>query len=161
MRLRGCSVDKTARRFVLHPNTIREWIKRFQTHPEVQGFFGKAPFQKIGDAVRWLVHEIRSLCPEKEFGSRRIAMAIVRAGIQLSRSSVQRILREQMPQRPGPGVASAATADPLPPAIPHHILRPRTRHRTWHLDLTTFEFFWVRFHVLHSAVQGLDYSCGG
>jgi transposase InsO family protein len=146
IRLRGLSVEQAARRFVLHPNTIRDWIKRFQTHPEVKGFFGKAPFHRIAAAVRWLVHEIRALCPEKEFGTRRIAMAIVRAGVQLSRSSVQRILREKRPERPTPQ-AAASLRDPAPQAVPHGILRPRIRNRTWHMDLTTFEFFWLRFHV--------------
>ncbi len=103
MRLRGWSIEETARCFVLHPNTLRDWLRRFDGRASVKDFFGKAtPFNKISDAARWLVHEIRALCPEREFGTRSIAMAIVRAGLKLSRSSVQRILREKKPERPKP-----------------------------------------------------------
>ena len=145
MRLRGLSVEQVAERYVLHPNTIRGWIKQFRTGRDVGAFFGKAPFNKIGDAGRWLVHEIRRLCPEREFGTRSIAMEIVRAGIQLSRSSVQRILREKKPAAPIP--SKAATAKDTAMVEPHHILRPEKPNRTWHMDLATIDFLWVRFYV--------------
>ena len=145
MRLRGLSVDQAAERYVLHENTIRGWIRQFRTGRDVGAFFGKAPFNKIGDAGRWLVHEIRRLCPEREFGTRSIAMAIVRAGIQLSRSSVQRILREKKPA--APTAAKPAAVDNESRVTPHHILRPEKPNRTWHMDLMTIDFFWVRFYV--------------
>jgi len=145
MRLRGLSVEQAAERYVLHPNTIRGWIKQFRTGRDVGAFFGKAPFNKIDDAARWLVHEIRRLCPEREFGTRSIAMAIVRAGIQLSRSSVQRILREK--KSAAPTAAKPAAVDNESRVTPHHILRPEKPNRTWHLDLMTINFFWVRFYV--------------
>jgi hypothetical protein len=71
-------------------------------------------------------------------------MAIVRAGIQLSRSSVQRILREKKPVAPAPA-KPVFTKDPATDVKPHHILRPEKPNRTWHLDLMTVDFFWVRF----------------
>jgi transposase InsO family protein len=145
MRLRGLSIDQAAERYVLHPNTIRGWIRQFRTGRDVGAFFGKAPFNKISDAARWLVHEIRRLCPEREFGTRSIAMAIVRAGIQLSRSSVQRILREKKPAAPAQAKPAAVEKDFG--ITPHHILRPTKPNRTWHLDLMTIDFFWVRFYV--------------
>ncbi len=145
MRLRGLSVEQAAERYVLHPNTIRGWIRQFRTGRNIGAFFGKAPLNKINDAVRWLVHEIRRLCPEREFGTRSIAMAIVRAGIQLSRSSVQRFLHEKKPA--APVTAKSASAKDAPQAEPHHILRPEKPNRTWHLDLMTIDFFWVRFYV--------------
>ncbi len=145
MRLRGLSVEQAAERYVLHPNTIRGWIRQFRTGRDVGTFFGKAPFNKISDAGRWLVHEIRRLCPEREFGTRSIAMAIVRAGIQLSRSSVQRILREMKPAAPVQARPEAIETESE--VVPHHILRPEKPNRTWHLDLMTIDFFWVRFYV--------------
>ena len=30
---------------------------------------------------------------------------------------------------------------------PHHILRPEKPNRTWHMDLATIDFLWVRFYV--------------
>jgi transposase InsO family protein len=72
-------------------------------------------------------------------------MAIVRAGIQLSRSSVQRILREKKPAAPAQAKPAAVEKDFG--ITPHHILRPTKPNRTWHLDLMTIDFFWVRFYV--------------
>lgn len=118
----------------------------------MKAFFGEAPFNRLSDAVRHVVHEIRRLCPEREFGTRSIAMAIVRAGIKLSRSSVQRILREKPPK---PNPRGAVSAKPAPPTVPHGILRPRAISRTWHLDLTTFEFFWARYYVA-AVVDGFS-----
>ena len=153
MRLRGLSPEQAAERYVLHPNTIRGWIKQFRRGRDVGAFFGNAPFNKIGDAARWLVHEIRRLCPEQEFGTRSIAMVIVRAGIRLSRSSVQRILRERKPAAPAPAKPDAA--DNETQVVPHHILRPEKPNRTWHLDLMTVDFFWVRFYVA-AVVDGFS-----
>jgi transposase InsO family protein len=145
MRLRGLSVEQAAERYVLHPNTIWGWIRQFKTGQDVGSFFGKAPFNRISDAGRWLVHEIRRLCPEREFGTRSIAMAIVRAGIQLSRSSVQRILREKRPAAPAP--AKPAAVENEARDVPRHILRPKKPNRTWHLDMMTVDFFFVRYYV--------------
>jgi transposase-like protein len=101
MRLRGWSIDETAGHFAVHKNTISAWVKELETDPKSTLFTGVTPFNKIGDAARILVRAIRELCPEREFGTRSIAMRIIRAGIQLGRSSVQRILREKKPTAPG------------------------------------------------------------
>jgi transposase len=144
MRLRHWTVEQTAKRFQIHTNTVRHWLKQFNLSPTAPLFTGAAPFNKLSEAVEWLVHEIRALCPEPEFGTRKIAAQIVRVGIQLSRSSVQRILRKPKPPRPPkPATAEEATE----PVIPHHILDPKKPNRTWHLDLATIEFLFVRFYV--------------
>ncbi|MCZ7646130.1 MAG: DDE-type integrase/transposase/recombinase [Planctomycetota bacterium] len=136
MRLAGLSVKEASQRFVLYPHTIRAWKRAVDSgHPE--RLLGRAPFNKLGDAARWLVHEIRSLCVEAEFGTRSIAMQLVRAGIQISRASVQRILREHKPK--GPVGPAAVEVKPGPKVRAHDLLRPREPNRVWHLDLTTFE----------------------
>jgi transposase InsO family protein len=58
---------------------------------------------------------------------------------------VQRILREKKP--PKRAAPNAPVVEPPDPAIPHHILRPKYINRTWHLDLTTIDFLWMRFYV--------------
>jgi hypothetical protein len=90
--------------------------------------------------------------PEKDFGTRSIAMQIVRAGKQLSRSSAQRILREQKPAPP-----STPAEPPSQPSTiePHHILRPKHVNRTWHIDLTTLDFLFIRFYVA-AVVDGFS-----
>ena len=78
MRLRGWNAKDTARRFVLHPNTVRSWIKVAEGRQTSSSLLGRLPWNKIDDAVRWAVHELRRLCPEPEFGTRTIACHPIR-----------------------------------------------------------------------------------
>ena len=160
MRLRNWTIQKAAERFVLHPNTIRDWKKRFQAEGDAGPFFGGAPFNRIADGLRWVVHEIRALCPRKEFGTRAIAMAILREGVRISRSSVQRILREEKPADADAGAqgtpaVSPALDGPEDAVEPHNILWPGKVNRTWHLDLATIEFLWMRLYVA-AVVDGFS-----
>jgi len=92
------------------------------------------------------VHEIRGLCPDLAVGTRTIASMVVQAGIRLSRTSVQRILREQKPKRRRASAADVLLIDGQP-VKPYHILRPRKVNRTWHLDLTVLRLAGRRFYV--------------
>jgi transposase InsO family protein len=140
VRYRGWSAKLAARRLVLHRNTLRNWRRRF-ANGRPDDFFGKTPFNKLGRSVRWLVHEMHSLGARFGSGTRTIAAAICRAGIALSRSSVQRILREPKPRRPRPGVVPARGVEP------RHILKPLKVNRTWHIDLAVVTRLGRRFHV--------------
>jgi transposase InsO family protein len=92
----------------------------------------------------WAVQELRRLCAEAEFGTRSIAMQLIRSGIRVSRSSVQRILREKKPAKPPEPSEPPKEQEPV---APHSILRPAHIRRTYHLDFTTFDFLFVRFYV--------------
>ncbi len=70
-RLRDWNIHKTAKRFVLHPNTLRSWIKAAEGRGNSRLFTGAIVWNKIDDAVRWASHEPRRPCPEPEFGSVR------------------------------------------------------------------------------------------
>lgn len=149
MRLRGWSIGKTADRFVLHYNTVLAWSHAWQGNKNVGLFFGSVPWNKMGDGPRWAVHQLRSLCPEPEFGTRSIAIHLIRNGIQISRSTTQRFLKRKQPPRP------PRPARPLrEPAIPHGILRPRKINTTWHLDFTTLDFLLVRFCIERKHFRG-------
>ena len=102
-------------------------------------------WNRIDDAVRWATHELRRLCPEPEFGTRSIARQVLRASIQISRSTVQRVLREFKPVRPHP-LAKPAMALPLGKE-PRHLLAPKRIDRVWHVDLLTVQILWLRFNV--------------
>ncbi len=127
-RLRGWSVKETAQRFVVHPNTIRNWQRVVREKHRAERLVGQPPWNKLHAGVRWLVHEIRRLCPERDFGTRTIARHIMRAGIQISRASVRRILDEHAPLRPK-GCSSKRVSDSLRtapdyffnPPNPHHV----------------------------------------
>jgi len=79
--LRGWSVKYASNRFGLHPNTIRNWKRLLRDKHKTERRFGEPPWNRLHDAVRWTVHEIRRLCPEREFGTRTIARHMLRAGI--------------------------------------------------------------------------------
>ena len=143
MRLRQWSVEDTASRFVLHPNTVRSWLKQLQAHGESSRLFAEPVWNRLHDAVRWTVHQLRYLCPESECGTRTIARHIVRAAVQISRSSVQRILREELPRRRYDKPALL----PSEGTGPHHLLTPRTTNRVWQLDMMELRFLWFRFTI--------------
>lgn len=144
-RLRGWNIAKTARRFVVHPNTIRSWIKAIEGRGNVGLFQDAIRWNRIDDLVRWTAGQLRRLCSQPEFGARTIARHLVRAGIAISRSSVQRILREPQPKKPPPRrrppIASPAGIEA------HHLLRPDHSNHVWHLDLTCLRVLWRRFTV--------------
>ena len=144
MRLRHWSATETARRFVLHPNTVRGRLKQLRTHGESSRLFTGPIWNRLHDAVRWTVHELRRLSPQAECGTRTIARHIMRAAVQISRSSVQRILREECPKRRYDKSAM------LPPdgADPHHLLTPRVTNRVWQTDMMELRCLWLRFTII-------------
>ena len=145
-RLRGWSIRKTADHFVLHANTLQTWIKAVEGSGRMSLLKGVIVWNRIDDMVRWTAHELRRLCPEPEFGSRAIARHIIRAGAQISRSTVQRVLREPVPSRPKRKCSVALLA---PENVePYHLLRPLERSRVWHMDLTELRIFWCKFTMM-------------
>jgi len=144
-RLRGWSIKKTAKHFVVHRNTIRAWIMSAEGKGRPSLLNGAVVWNRIDDSVRWAVHELRRLCPEPEFGTRSIARQVVRASVQISRSTVQRVLREAKPTRPS---RPARPAMALPAGKkPCHLLAPKWINRVWHIDLLTVQVLWLRFSV--------------
>ncbi|MGD0089677.1 MAG: DDE-type integrase/transposase/recombinase [Planctomycetota bacterium] len=145
MWLNGCSAKDAAKRFVLAVATVHRWLKAWRGQTDPGLFFGQVPWNKLADAVRSLIHDCRIQFPEPEIGTRTIAAQIAQAAIALSRATVQRVLREPPPGRPG---RTKSRTDVLPPAAkPHHILKPQKINRTWHLDLTVIRILWFHFHV--------------
>ncbi len=144
-RLRGWTIKKTARRFVVHPNTIRSWIKAIEGRGNQSLLTDAIRWNRLADAVRWTAHELRRLCPEPEFGTRTIARQLVRAGLAVSRSTVQRVLRESPPRSPPrrrrlPMAAAAGVQ-------PDRLLLPKHPNHVWHMDLTSLRILWFRFTV--------------
>jgi len=68
MRLRDWTLAETAAHFVVHENTLRHWIHAVEGKKNSRLLMGAIVWNKIDDAVRWAVHELRRLCPESEFG---------------------------------------------------------------------------------------------
>jgi len=149
-RLRGWSIKKTAKQFVLHRNTIRAWIRSAEGKGRPNLLNGAVIWNRIDDAVRWAIHELRRFCPEPEFGTRSIARQMLRASVQISRSTVQRVLREPKPLCPH-RPARPAMALPLGKE-PYHLLTPKWINRVWHIDLLTVQVVAAQ-RIVHGSIQ--------
>ena len=146
-RLRGWTLAETAARFVVHENTLRHWIHAIEGGEHTRLLAGAIVWNKIDDVVRWAVHELQRLCPESEFGTRSIARQLVKVAVQISRSSVQRILRETKPEKPRtPATRKPAMEEPVG-IKPHHLLLPQHTNHVWHMDLTCIRVLWFTFYV--------------
>ncbi|MEQ9207267.1 MAG: integrase core domain-containing protein [Phycisphaerales bacterium] len=143
MRLRGWSCKEAAARFIVHPNTVRNWKRALRDKLKADQVVGAPPWNKLHRGVRWLVHEMRQLCPERDFGTRTIARYIMRSGIQISRASVRRILEEEQSPHPYHGTQSNRTNS----TAPAHLTRPRSPHHVWHLDITSMRVLWLKIEV--------------
>jgi putative transposase len=151
-RLRGWNLQKTANHFVVHRNTVRSWIKAVQGQCRSSLLAGAISWNRIDDAVRWAAHELRRLCPEPEFGTRTIARHLIRAGIAISRSTVQRVQREEKPTQPRP--ARPEMAQPAGEE-PRHLLAPTGVNHVWHMDLAQLRILWFTF-TLAAILDGFS-----
>jgi len=148
MRLRGWSIARAAEHFVVHPNTIRSWIKALEGNGTASLLSGAVVWNRIDDAVRWAIHELRQLCPQPEFGTRTVARLLLRAGIDLHRSTVQRILREPKPEEPRPKkppMEEPAGADP------YDLLTPTQPNHVWHMDMVQIKLLGI-FHFMVAVI---------
>ncbi|MEO1584287.1 MAG: DDE-type integrase/transposase/recombinase [Planctomycetota bacterium] len=142
MKLRGWTTKEAAQRFLVHPNTIRNWQKAVEDKLRAEQLLGKPPWNRIHDGVRRLVHEIRVAFPEPEFGTRTIARHIVRAGVKISRTSVKRVLQEKPPERPGNAAGRSRVTK-----APKHVQHPTQPNQVWHLDMTDLRVLLKRFEI--------------
>ncbi|MEQ8850448.1 MAG: DDE-type integrase/transposase/recombinase [Phycisphaerales bacterium] len=152
MRLRGWSVAEAAKHFIVHPNTIRNWQKAIKDKHRAEALIGAPPWNKLHSGIRWLVHEIRTMCPERDFGTRTIARHLMRAGIQISRASVKRILEEEKPDAPR---SVTRTAEHPHSSAPGVFYKPPRPNFVWNLDLTTVRVLWLRCEIA-AAIDGFS-----
>lgn len=105
------STKETARIFLVSHGAVCRWLRVWRGRNDPGLFFGKPPWNRLSDGVRDLVHHLRELCPEPEIGYRTLANWIKKAGIAISRSSVQRFLREKPRRRPSAAPSAAPSED--------------------------------------------------
>ena len=145
MRLRDWNLKTVARRFVIHENTLRAWIKSAAGNGKPSLLAGAIAWNRIDDAVRWAAQELRRICPEPEFGTRTIARHLLRAGLQISRSTVQRLLRE--PEVEKPRHKPRPVMEKPAGVKPDRLLTPRKSNQVWHSDITQFRILWFTFFI--------------
>ncbi len=141
--LRQWSNAYTARRFGLHENTIRGWRRALLNKHRADELLGSPPWNRLHESVRHTVHEIRKLCPERDFGTRSIARHMVRAGIQISRASVRRILEEELIEPEKKGKLRYSKTMPSP----DHLANPAAPNLVWHTDITEIRVLWKKFEI--------------
>ena len=141
MRLRGWSAKEAGIRFILHPNTIQNWQKAVDNKLNAERLLGGPPWNRLHDGVRRLVHEIRAAFPEPEFGTRTIARYIMRAGIGISRSSVNRVLQEDPPK------PAKHYQDVRVTTAPKHVRHPTKPNQVWHMDMTEIRVLWKKIEI--------------
>ena len=129
MKLRERSAKEAGTRFVVHPNTIRNWQKAVRDKLRAEQLLRGPPWNRLHDGVHRLIHVIhviREAFPEPEFGTRTIARHILRAGIRVSRTSISRVLLEGPPAPPKQHPKARITQAPA------HVGHPAKPNKVWH-----------------------------
>ncbi len=129
---RGWSLKQTASEILVTASTIASWMKRLSEAGPETLVQTPAPVNKFPDFVRYTVQRLKVLCPS--MGKLRLAQTLCRAGLQLSATSVGRILKEQ--PSPEPVSKAKAGGQAVTAKRPNHV---------WHVDLTvvpTSAGFW-------------------
>ena len=154
------SAKEIASAFGIDPFTARLWLYEWRTQPDSKLFTGKCAWNSYDDALKDLVNRIRTLFPETEIGSRTIANHILKAAIAISRSTVQRYLKQ--PAHPvNDSIAKTramdsctATPSSEPPsetsAKPEsfHLLKPIHINHVWHVDFSKIKVFCFTFWTI-------------
>lgn len=120
---RGWSLAQTAQRFLVTPATIASWNHRLDEEGPDALVQIREPVNRFPDFVRYIVRRLKVLCPT--MGKVKIAQVLCRVGLQLSSSTVGRMLKEPLPPRP--------TAEIVPAALVVTAKRP---NHVWHVDLS-------------------------
>ena len=132
---RGWSCTQAAQTLMLDEQTLKSWMRRIDEEGEGALVRLSEPVNRFPDFVRYLVRQLRVLCPR--MGKVRIAQVLARAGLHLGATTVDRMLRETQPI-PEEMVRAVA--------IPTCRVAARSPGDLWHIDLTavsTGAGFWL------------------
>jgi len=138
---RGWSLAQTARIFLLDPETVSSWIKRIDEQGEKALVRVPEPLNKFPDFVRHVVSRLKVLCPT--MGKKRIAQVLARAGLQLSATTIGRMLAAFPPEQPAP----AKDGDKSGSESTLRVVTARHPNHVWHVDLTGRWISWFPFSL--------------
>lgn len=130
---RGWTSQMTADRFLLSELTMFHWARRCERDDEAF-LEPTTPVNKFSDLVRYTAQRLKAFSPR--LGKTKIAEMLCRAGVQISPTTVGRILRDPEPP-PEPELTTAKRSY-------------RTRAKpgdTWHVDLTAVPSMGVGFWI--------------
>ena len=120
--LRGWSLERAARVFLVSRVTLSNWMGRARRGADEGLLCTRAPVNRFPDFVRYIIQVLKLICPQ--LGKVKIAQFLCRAGLHLSASTVGRVLREP----------PAKKADSDRKQVLVVADRP---NQVWHIDLTT------------------------
>ena len=131
---RGWSTQEAADRFQVTAATISSWQRRVDD-PESQGLLEvREPVNKFPQFIRAAVKRLKLLCPR--LGKDKIAELFCRSGIEISSSTVGRIVKEPSPA-------------PESPKTNRTLVRSKRPNEAWLIDLTMVPIggfgFWIRW----------------
>ena len=95
---RGWPLEQTAQEFLVTADTIRSWLKRVDEQGPNALVQLREPVNKFPDFVRYLVQQLKALCPM--LGKVKIAQILARAGLHLGATTVGRMLKEEPIPKP-------------------------------------------------------------
>ena len=141
------TVEETARRFLVTPQTIYSWIEEMRRDPETTSVGSKIvpvpPVKRYAPAVRRLVQQMK----EAGFGGKKkIAETLLRNSWTVSPRTVGRILKEKLPPPPPEPEEPSTRPTPVRGDHPNHL---------WLQDITQiptlFPFFPLHLMVVLDA----------
>jgi putative transposase len=121
---RGWSADQVADRMQLTAATVTVWMGRLDEKGPEALIQTIEPVNKYPHFVAYMVRRLKVLCPA--MGKTRIAQVLCRAGLHLSSTTVDRMLKDR-PRREPEAVR----------VKPKRLVRSRFPNDIWHIDLTT------------------------
>ena len=119
MRRWGLTIREAAEVFLVTPETIARWRRLVEAGKSALVAPQRA-LNRLSDLTRELVQRLK--IEQAPWGTRRIRDILVRLGLRLGRTSVQRILREpRPPRRRAPPPAGGGGRGPVVAAYPMHV----------------------------------------
>jgi transposase InsO family protein len=126
---RGWTAAETARRFLVTPVTISQWMRRLNEQGVEALLRVPVPVNRVPEYVQLVTEKLRALLPR--MGKVRIAHVLARAGLRLSPSTVARLAKRKPATPPPSPEPCTDSARRLKSGIV-----ARRPHHTWHVDAT-------------------------
>jgi transposase InsO family protein len=139
---RGWNKQQTAGVFAITPATVSSWMQRVDEDGPNALLQTSEPVNRFPDLTRQLVQKLKTLCPA--MGKVRVSQLLASAGLNLSASTVRRIIKEP-PVSPKPDGAPKTVAS-QPKKASGRTVTARYPHHVWNLDhsvIPTAAGLWV------------------
>jgi putative transposase len=143
--VRGWNSSQLAKRLLLSPSTVTDWLDRLRARGQDEFIRVPVPVNKFPDYVGLLVQEMKTLLPQ--LGNQKVQQVLARSGLHLAASTVANLAKRKHPvSPPQPPISTASPgAAGEPSNKPQRTVTAREPNHVWHIDLTVVPTggFWV------------------